>query len=115
MKTPFDNFELKITSDVVHQKVETGVELMHKTLPIVIREVSYDCSKLNVNTLIQNAYRLLFQLYIKGIAGTIHQKHIVHRLHPLGKIGYIYTPQWDKEKEKWFVMDEQNKNRVYEQ
>ena len=115
MKTPFDNFELDIESNVVHSKVETIVVLFHKTLPITFREISYDCSKLPVSKLINNVYRNVWLTKKHNIAHTIFQEHIIHRLHPkeLGKIGYIYTPEWDKEKEAWFVLDENN-NKIYE-
>ena len=116
MQTPFDNFELKITSDVdnlIGGRIVTGVELVHKTLPIVIREVSYDCSKLPVSKLTQNVYRLLFQIYEQGKAQTIQQRHLVRPIHPSAKLGYIYSPEWDKEIQSWFILNEHNE-KVYE-
>lgn len=118
MKTPFDNFESFVESDIVPftdgKNVATSFVLKHKLLPITIKETSYDCSKLPMSKLIEKTYRTLFLIYKHHVAVTHYLEYVHYKTHPLGKIGYVYSPEWDKEQEKWFVMDEQNKNRIYE-
>lgn len=113
MKTPLDNFEVDIESNTIHHKIVTSVVLKHKTLPILFRETSYDTTKFNVRQLTEKIYRELFLWYKQGKAQTHILHHINHKIHPLGKSGFLYQPEWDKEKEAWFILDENN-NKVYE-
>jgi uncharacterized protein (DUF111 family) len=127
MKTPLDNFELFIDDTYRETRMGIGekeitflygikVWLQHKTLPIKILE--QHIGKTHVDeirpVIIQRVYDKLIKMYLYGKAQTFSHE-ITHgtMMIPNGKLGFMYSPEWDKEKEAWFILDENN-NKIYE-
>lgn len=125
MKTPLDNFELFIDDTFRETRMGIGekeitflygikVWLQHKTLPIKILEQCI--GKTHVDEIrpvvIQRVYDQIIKMYLWGKAQILRDDSGMLTI-PNGKIGYIYFPEWDKEKEAWFILDENN-NKIYE-
>lgn len=125
MKTPFDNFELFIDDTYRETSIGIGnkeftllhgikVWLQHKTLPIKIMYQHLGKTPIEEirSKVIEKVYSTLIEMYLYGKAQTLFDEGNVYQI-VNGKTGYMYYPEWDKEENKWFVLDEKN-NRLYE-
>lgn len=102
MKTPFCDFTFipKVENNEVY------VKAIHNTLPIVFaRKYSWA---------VKNASSIEDRI----INTTLKLKEDILNASEYGFISIVGEEKicyvWNKEKEAWFVMDEQNKNRIYE-
>lgn len=111
MKTPFDDLEFKLE----YNKIEEGFfgksihvicKLIHKDLPLEF-SIKFECTeklekskqgyvKEQINRLINKLYK---EVYTCSILGKSCKPFVFNMNHK------IYTGEWDREKEAWFVLD----------
>lgn len=127
MKTPLDNFELlqeqyNYTPENSTKPIYViNVSLVHNKLPIVFKrkwEWTWKLGEVNIEGVSRCILLLFKDVYNwsqHGIAQTFSDEITLGRKTiPNGKPGFMYSPEWDKEKEAWFVLDENNEKKIYE-